>query len=215
MTQKDVAQQGLLLKFGFVVIALLALTFLSWQGLKAPPEQNNICRLFSSHPAWYWAAQDSQRKWGIPISEQMAFIEKESHFRAAAAPGHRRLLGFIPWSRASSASGYMQALDSTWQMYLHNTHQTRASRSDFSNATDFIGWYLHFLDVRYGVRADDVYHNYLLYHEGPGGYLHRSYLRQPWLMLYAKRVERQARRYHAQLLFCGRRLPKKPWWRFW
>ena len=31
-----------------------------------------------------------------------------------------KLLGFIPWKRVTSARGYAQAVDGTWEMYLND-----------------------------------------------------------------------------------------------
>ena len=41
----------------------------------------------------------------------MAIIKQESSFIADAKPDRRKLLGFIPWKRKSSARGYAQAID--------------------------------------------------------------------------------------------------------
>jgi hypothetical protein len=204
---------GLLLKVALVFVLAFSLGWWIYQGASAPLSQRQVCLLFKRNPQWYWAALASERKWGVPVSEQMAIMQKESHFRSTAQPPHRRLLGFIPWQRISSATGYMQALDATWRLYLHDTHQYSASRSDFSKATDFIGWYITRSNHLTGVKKSDVFHNYLIYHEGVGGYRARRYDRKPWLVALAHRVANRAELYHHQLLSCARTLPKKPWWR--
>ena len=47
----------------------------------------------------------------------MAFILQESSYIQGAKPERTKLLGFIPWKRKSSAFGYAQALDGTWERY--------------------------------------------------------------------------------------------------
>ena len=211
----DYGYHGIWIKALVVLTICVAVGWTMYLGLSAPVNQNNICELFQTHPHWYWDSMASEHKWGVPMSEQMAIMQKESHFRSAAQPPHKRLLGFIPWQRVSSATGYMQALNSTWRAYLRATHQRSASREDFAKATDFIGWYITQNHHLTGVSKRDVFRNYLIYHEGVGGYRARSYDAKPWLISLAHRVSGRAKIYHRQLLACERHLPKQAWWRFW
>ena len=142
----------------------------------------------------------------MPISVQLAIIKQESHFRANVAPPHKKLLGFIPWSRISSAHGYMQALNSTWQQYLNATHRHSARRSSFANATDFIGWYVNDAHLNLGIPKNNAYLLYLVYHEGAHSYHLKSYKKKPWLMHIARTVEKQANMYHHQLIRCKSKL---------
>ena len=79
-------------------LAPILLTFILVACSPKPPlRQHDICQIFRLQPSWYWAAKQSAKRWHIPISVQMAILHKESHFRAAATPPRRYLLGFIPW----------------------------------------------------------------------------------------------------------------------
>ena len=142
-------------------------------------------------------------------------MQEESHFRAAIETRHQRLLGVLPWQHITSAKGYAQALDGTWRAYLHAMHKKSASRSDFSNAADFLGWYMGRLHSATGVSRNDAFRLYLAYHEGAGGYHARSYLSKPWLIDIARHVSGRAQRYHRQLVRCHASLPSRPWWHFW
>ena len=71
----------------------------------------------------------------------MSFVYQESSFKANAKPEREKVLGFIPWLRPSSASGYSQALTKTWEDYKDETGNTRANRKNFNDSADFIGWY--------------------------------------------------------------------------
>jgi len=196
---------------------ILMLVMLLLSACSDPPPQHSthICSIFKKYPQWFWAAQESERTWGVPIATQMAIIYEESSFRDSVKPRRTKLFGFIPWTPSSSASGYSQALNPTWQLYLKETNRIGASRASFSNAVDFIGWFYHRAHKRLQLKPSDVSNFYLAYHEGIHGYKNRSYMQKPWLAHVAQGVQVLANRYQKQLLQCQDNLPKKPWWRFW
>ena len=198
----------------FILMALIILSVMVFfqPSPPAPKRLNQVCQIFKHRPRWYWAAKAARSKWGVPISVQMAIIFKESHFRASAKPPRKKLFGLIPWSRPTSAQGYAQAVDRTWQLYLRATHQRSASRHDFAKAVDFIGWYLQDVHHRLGVSFHDVDHLYLAYHEGSGAYLRGSYIKQPHLIQIAQQVRRRAQRYRQQLMVCQQHLPVRHWY---
>ena len=53
-----------------------------------------------------------------------------------------------------------------------------------------------------GISRSDTYNQYLAYHEGQGGFKRKSYNKKPWLIKVAKKVERRANDYKAQLVRC-------------
>lgn len=193
---------------------ILIIFFLFLYGCSTPPpkHQNNICTIFKKYPHWYWATLKSQKRWHVPISVQMAIIDEESHFQSSIRPPREKLLNIIPWFRKTSAEGYAQALNNTWRLYLHETKQRSASRSDFNKSVDFIGWYGHRVHQAIGISTNNAYAIYLAYHEGIQGYLQKDYLHEPWLRTIAKKVQHRANRYHQQLIHCENKLPRKPWW---
>jgi len=139
----------------------------------------------------------------VPV--QMAIIHAESRFIGDARPPHRWALGVIPLGRQSSALGYSQALDGTWDEYRAATGNRSADRDDIRDATDFIGWYTNRSRARNGIALTDPRNLYLAYHEGDAGFARQSYNAKPWLLEVAARVERRARMYDEQLRACGRR----------
>jgi hypothetical protein len=194
---------------------LLLLFLLSLAGCASSPPRdiNNICSVFKEKKGWYQSALASQKRWGTPVHVQMAIIRQESAFRGDAQPPRGRLLGFIPWSRPSSAYGYPQAKDDTWDWYVKKTGNRGADRDDFADAVDFVGWYTSITHDRLGVSKWDARHQYLAYHEGHGGYLKRTYRNKAWLMKVADKVDRQARLYARQLKGCEKSLDKG--WSLW
>jgi len=180
-----------------------------------PQNINNLCSVFQEYPKWYWATQRVQKRWKVPISVQMAIIYQESRFSAQAKPPRQKLLWIIPWLRPTSAFGYSQATDESWLIYQRSTSNSSANRDSFSDAVDFIGWYIDQAHCRAGVHKGDPYKVYLAYHEGIGGYIEGTYLHKKWLMDVAKKVRHQAWVYHMQLIRCHDSLPQKHWWNIW
>tara|TARA_Y100001001_G_scaffold154063_1_gene168403 strand:+ start:444 stop:1064 length:621 start_codon:yes stop_codon:yes gene_type:complete len=181
----------------------------------APPDNAlNACQIFEQYPNWYWAAKDSQDKWGVPVSVQLAIIFQESSFNANAKPPRGKLLWVIPWKRPTSAEGYTQAIDETWDNYIRHSGNTSASRNNFKDATDFIGWYGYQAHRRAGVPRNNAYDLYLAYHEGIGGYAKGTYKNKKWLENIAHKVQVNSWRYDSQLKTCASKF-KKPWWHVW
>ena len=172
-----------------------------------PPPQRieNICHIFNQYPHWYVATQKAQQHWGVPIDVQMAIMYQESKFQADARPPFQFLLGVIPIGRPSTAYGYTQALDGTWDWYQKSQGHYFASRENFKDGVDFIAWYINVAHRRAKIAKNDAYHLYLAYHEGIGGYLQQTYLRKPWLMRVSHHVAAQAAQYRTQLQYCKQR----------
>ena len=99
-----------------------------------PSTTQDICKIFKEKKSWYRAAKKTEKRWKIPISVSMAFIKQESSFVADAKPPRTRLLGFIPWKRKSSAKGYAQAIDGTWDLYIKERGGWFTERNDFEDA---------------------------------------------------------------------------------
>lgn len=167
-----------------------------------PKNGDNICATFKENEEWYEDAKHSYEKWGIPIPVQMAIMHQESHFVADAQPPRTWLLGIIPWSRPSSAYGYAQAIDETWENYLDNAGSWGADRDEFSDSADFIGWYCNMSHYRLGIPKWDAKNLYLAYHEGHRGFQRKSYLKKSWLNQVAKKVARRASVFQSQLNAC-------------
>ena len=110
---------------------------------KPPNQQENICSIFEQKSSWYRIVNKSYEKWDAPIHVQMAIMRQESAFQNRIKPERTKLLGLIPWKRKSSALGYSQAIDATWDWYRKENNKPLASRVNFSDAVDFTGWYMN------------------------------------------------------------------------
>lgn len=190
--------------------ALLCVLLLLGACAGGPPSKpHDICAVFEEKDDWYEDAADAQEEWGSPIWVMMAIMHQESRFNASARPPRRKILGFIPGPRPSSAFGYAQAKDTTWDWYSRDAGRWGADRDDFGDAIDFIGWYNHQSRKRSGISLWDPYALYLAYHEGHGGYNRATYRGKPWLTAVARKVEARAGAYRSQLAGCEKALKKR------
>ena len=199
----------------YFIMLLSFIALLAGCARPQPSNIDNICSMFRQYPDWYWATKDTERRWKMPPYVQMAIIHQESSFKAKAQPERTKILWVIPWTRPSTSYGYSQALASTWQEYQKAGGGSRASRSNFADTVDFIGWYGRQANRRAGIATDDAYSLYLAYHEGVGGFMRKTYRNKQWLISVAKRVGSRSKRYQTQLAQCEKSLTKKPWYRFW
>jgi len=187
--------------------ALLVLGLLAGCGNRefaAPRELDDACAIVAQHPDYLRAFRATERQWGVPVAVQMAVIYQESKFIGNARTPHQYALGVIPIGRQSSAYGYAQALDGTWEEYVAARGGWGASRDDIRDAADFMGWYMAQTVVETGVPLNDAENQYLAYHEGRSGYLRGSHNSKGWLLRIADEVGSRAVLYDAQLRACGR-----------
>ena len=192
-----------------VILSILASALFVVGCGHAPPDQTeDACLILEDNRSWWRALKRSERRWGIPPAVQLAILKRESSFNANARPARRRLLGFIPGSRPSSAYGYAQALDGTWDEFQDDTGQPFADRDSFENAVDFVGWYGQLSGERSGISPTNARELYLAYHEGHGGYNRGSYRGKAWLIRAADTVASDAARYQSQLNRCERSLDR-------
>jgi len=168
-----------------------------------PPENaDNVCAIFKEKPHWYEKAKNASQRWQVSIPILMAIMYQESHFISDAKPPRTWLLGFIPWFRPSSAFGYAQALDGTWDNYLDSAGSFGADRDDFADAIDFIGWYNHNSHTQLGIPIQDAKLLYFAYYEGVDGYHSNSHFKKTDLQKTAAKVATRARLFQTQLSRC-------------
>lgn len=169
---------------------------------KPPRNLDNACSVLKQRPKYERAMKRTERRWDVPMHVQMAIIYQESKFDGDARTPLRFALGVIPMGRQSSAFGYAQALDNTWDEYRRQTRNRGAKRDDINDATDFIGWYMNKTREKNGVQLWDARNQYLAYHEGHTGFARGSYRSKGWLMNVANRVEDRSQDYRLQLNRC-------------
>jgi hypothetical protein len=195
------------------IFILTSFIFLAGCSNYPPKNLDNICDIFEEKDDWYDDTKNSFERWGVPIQVQMAIIHQESRFKHDAETEMEYFLWIIPIGRKSTAYGYAQVKDATWDWYMDSTSNHGADRDDFDDAVDFIGWYGKMSYDRLKISKWDTKNQYLAYHEGHGGYQRQTYDAKPWLKEVAVKVDKRARRYGAQLKKCEAELDSG-WW-FW
>ncbi|MCR4267144.1 hypothetical protein [Nitratireductor sp. ZSWI3] len=189
-------------------VVLLSLSLVLSACASTPARINNVCSVFDQKQGvlggWYSAAKRTERQYGVPASVLMATIRIESGFRSTARPPRSKLLGFIPWKRPSSAYGYSQALDGTWDRYRRETGNWSARRSSFSDAVNFVGWYHYTSNRKNGIALNDAYNLYLAYYAGHAGYSRGAWRNNPQMQKSARNAARMADSYSEQMRRCGR-----------
>lgn len=191
------------LAVGALLLALVLL-FQACQTLP-PRDPDDACAIFAQRPSWKQAALESRQRWGVPESLVLAIVHQESRFRQRARPGRRKILWVIPAGRLSSAYGYGQVKDGTWDDYRRDTSKPGASRERFADVADFIGWYARVIGRATGVAPTDAYNIYLAYHEGPSGYARGTHKEKAWLLGVARKVADRELAYAGQLAACESR----------
>lgn len=174
---------------------------------RQPANTESLCAIFDEQQGWFmddWfdEAEEAEDHWNIPIPVMMATLHQESKFRAKAKPPRRWILWIIPWKRPSSAYGYAQVLDGSWEVYVDDTGNSFADRADFGDSIDFVGWYYDRSARTLGIARNDAHRLYLSYHEGHGGYKRGTWKKKPWLIDVAKKVDRRAKAWDTELKKC-------------
>ncbi len=168
----------------------------------APRDLDNACAILTERPHYQRAFRAAEREYGVRPHVLMAMIYQESKFISNNRTPHQYALGVIPVGRQSSAFGYSQALDGTWDEYLRGPARTGARRDDINDATDFMGWYMTQTVRETGVPINDARNQYLAYHEGRSGYLRGSYNSKSWLVRIANEVGARSAVYERQIASC-------------
>ncbi|MDS1135672.1 transglycosylase SLT domain-containing protein [Nitratireductor indicus] len=189
-------------------IVLLSLALVLSACASTPARINNVCSVFDQKQGpfggWYTQAKRTERQYGVPASILMATIRIESGFQSSVRPPRTKLLGIIPWKRKSSAYGYSQALDGTWERYKRETGNWSARRSSFADAVNFVGWYHYTSNQTNGIPLNDAYNLYLAYYAGHAGYSRGVWRSNPGMQKSARKAAGMANSYAAQMKSCGR-----------
>lgn len=172
-----------------------------------PRNQADACAILDHDESWGPALRAAERRWGAPPEVVLAIIQRESSFRHDARPPKKyAAFGLISTGHVSSAYGYSQALDGTWDWYRKETGAGGADREEFEDAVDFIGWYLTKTEATNGVPKRDAFQQYLAYHEGHRGFASGRWQGKDWLLRAAAQVAALAQTYRVQLAGCRDRL---------
>ncbi len=198
--EKKIIYKGRVIRNKLLLIIFLFISACS----SIPKNTTDGCSIFSERYLWYKYAKKTERKWGTPISLQLAIIKMESDFDWLAKPPRKRLFKVIPYKRLSSSLGYSQAVKGTWEQYKNETKNPLATRVRFKDSVDFIGWYTNKTEKLLKISKKDSFRQYIAYHEGWGNY--KNYKKNAKVISLAKRVQLQTNKYRKQLYDCRKKL---------
>ena len=188
-----------------ILNSFFAILFLFTSACSSIPKNTaNSCSIFSEKYFWYKHVKKTEKKWGTPVHLQLAFIKMESDFDWFAKPKRLKLFKVIPYKRPSSSFGYSQAVKGTWEQYKKENNKPLATRARFKDSVDFIGWYTNKTSKILKISKNDVFRQYIAYHEGWGNY--KNYKKNQKVILLAKKVENQSNKYKKQLRQCSNKL---------
>lgn len=160
----------------------------------APPSNTfNICAIFDEKPQWRTHMEAAAARYNTPVHVMMGIMWRESRFRQHASPG------------TTSAYGYAQAINSTWDWYMDVTGNRHARRDNFADAADFVGWYMTQTVRQNGLATSDSFAHYLAYHEGHRGFTLGTYWQKEFLLNAAAEVQTMTGTYQLQLNGCPSR----------
>jgi len=174
----------------FAILGLMVGTMVSVQPAHSASNIENACKMMQERSGWYRSAVAASQKWQVPIPPLLAIIRQESRFNATAA------------ARGSSAYGFAQALDGTWNRYRHAAKAHNAIRTSFADSVNFIAWYMTETRKRPGLPAEDMAGHYLAYREGIAGFRSTRWAEKPRLISIAQKVAQTAWTYEQQLQNC-------------
>lgn len=176
---------------------------------KRPDDISNACHILKENKGWNRTLHFVEKDWGIKPHTILAVMFQESAFDRKARPvAGKRFFFFNRYQ--SSARGYSQALDATWDEYKEqNDKGMFTRRSSFSDSADFMGWYMDRTHRQTRINKDDAYNLYLAYHEGNGGWSRKTYTQKPWLVETSRRVSQRANRFQSEINNCD--FPRGLW----
>lgn len=180
-----------------------------------PDQPGDACAIFQQHDDWWGAVKRAERRWGAPPALVLGIIRQESGFDHNARPARGRGFLFFPGRRPSSAWGYAQAVNATWERYERESGAGVGGRdrNEFRDAADFVSWYCGVSNRELGIAFTDARSHYLAYHEGQAGYRRGSHQGNSTLGASADRVQYYRDTYQAQLDRCEGAL-NRWWWPF-
>jgi len=193
-----------ILFFLFVILTLstLVVSKLNSGENKSTNYVNNACKMLKENPDWYVSLKQSEDKWKTPIHIQLGMIRQESSFQHDAQPIRENKWHEFGDNYQSSAKGYSQALNGTWDHYLKNTNSILKDRASFKDATDFIGWYNDKSNQKNKIGFNNPKALYLNYHEGWRGYKNGTYAKKDFLTKSVSNVVEWSSKYKKQLSSC-------------
>ena len=199
------ASDGVVMKYAArVLFVFLMVPLLMAGGTSSVPRNiDNACEILTKNKRWLEASRQASQRWQVPMEVLLAFIHTESKFKSNAKSPRKRYLWVVPGPRLSSAYGYAQAINGTWGHYKSVVGKPDARRDQFSDAVDFVGWYVDKSKRMNGISKADAYNQYLAYHEGHRGFSIGRYKVKTRIQQVANQARQRTEKFKSQLARCA------------
>lgn len=188
-------------------LVLISVLFLSLSEVSADPvmpqdtpTDTMACEIFRKRQDWYNAARQTEARWGLPISHQLAFLTEDWELKEGKIPSKWK----PDWTRpARSDPGIAPGFfDATWDQYRTQTGNRSASKNRIDDALDFMGWYFATLGPPEGISPYDPTAQYILWRHGPDIYRAGEWRQNLWLSSQANKFGSRARLFMRDLEDC-------------
>lgn len=163
------------------------------------------CEIFRERKDWFGAAEQTERRWGLPVSHQLAFLTEDWDLEHGKVPTKWR----PDWTRPDRPPPGINPgfFAPTWEQYKSQADRASASPNNIDDTFDFMGWYFATLAPKENISPYDPVAQYILWRHGPDLYRSGEWRRNLWLNGQANRFADRARLYMSDLENCD--LPKK------
>ncbi len=161
--------------------------------------QTLACEIFRKRGDWYEAARQTEVRWGVPASHQLALITEEWNLKSGKIPAKWKPSWWFSPSNPRLPEGYFA---STWKQYQFHTGQKNISSNDIHDVLDFMGWYLSTLSSSNNISPYDPVAQYIVWRHGPDAYNSGAWQSNLWMKLQAEAFAKRSREYHASLQTC-------------
>lgn len=147
--------------FGWCFFLSIALAYASCSA--------DMCAYYARYPKRYKVQKQYEGASGLSMIDVHTLLELESSVTPYAVPWKKqKRFGLTVLKAQSSAYGYAQVLNATWQDYEQSYPGFWLYRSNFYDSIHFAHWYRNAFHS--SLKASTLYEFYLLYHDGPGRY---------------------------------------------
>jgi hypothetical protein len=173
-----------------------------------PRNVDDACAIFAEYGDWFADAKAASQRWGCRSRYCWRSSIRNRPFAPTPEPPRTWYLGFIPGPRPSSAYGYSQALDGTWDRYTAATGNVMAPIAT-SSPMPWISSAGTSTKPPCATASPNVatpITNIWLITKARAALPRALTGKKPWLMERARKVSRQAARYGSQLARCESQL---------
>ncbi len=158
------------------------------------------CQIYRERSDWFTAAIEAERRWGLPVAHQLAFITEDWGLEDGNLPTKWR----PDWTRPDRPTPGLPSgfYDQTWQQYVLQSGNASASPNAIEDVFGFMGWYFSSLAPYTGVSPYDPLAQHVLWRQGPDVFRAGNWQSNLWQRTQAERFASLTRLYMTDFENC-------------